>query len=310
MEAGIHEQDKSAGPAGPGPDPDAGAGRSGTLILAGAPIGRPQDASARLTAALGDAPVIAAEDTRRLRRLAAALGVALSGRVVAYYDNVETARGPMLLAALTSGQDVLLITDAGMPGISDPGYRLVRAAIEAGIGVTVLPGPSAVTAAVAVSGLPTDRFCFEGFPPRKAGERARRLAGLRDERRTMVFFESPRRLAATLAEMAGAFGPGRQAAVCRELTKTHEEIRRGTLGELAQWAGDGVLGEVTVVVGGARVASASTGPAAPSAAEAAARVAAAEQAGNTRKDAIATVAAELGLRKREVYDAVVQAKTR
>ena len=214
------------------------------------------------------------------------------------------------IAALTSGQDVLLITDAGMPGISDPGYRLVRAAIEAGIGVTVLPGPSAVTAAVAVSGLPTDRFCFEGFPPRKAGERARRLAALAGERRTMVFFESPRRVAATLTEMAGAFGPDRQAAVCRELTKTHEEIRRGTLGELAQWATEGVLGEVTVVVGGARAAIGAGGSAPSAAADAAARVAAAEQAGSTRKDAIATVAAELGLRKRVVYDAVVRAKAR
>ena len=296
MEAGIHEPDNSVS--------------AGTLILAAAPIGRPQDASARLAAALGSVPVIAAEDTRRLRRLAAALDVALNGRVVAYYDNVEAARGPMLLAALTGGQDVLLITDAGMPGISDPGYRLVRAAIEAGIGVTVLPGPSAVTAAVAVSGLPTDRFCFEGFPPRRAGERARRLASLRDERRTMVFFESPRRLAATLAEMTGAFGPGRQAAVCRELTKTHEEIRRGTLGELAQWASEGVLGEVTVVVGGASAASGASGPAVPSAAQAAERVAAAEQAGITRKDAIASVAAELGLPKRDVYDAVVRAKER
>ena len=313
MEAGIHEQDNSAGHAAPGPEPDPGAGRSGTLILAAAPIGRPQDASARLAAALADAPVIAAEDTRRLRRLAAALGVALSGRVISYYEDVEAARGPTLLAALTSGQDVLLVTDAGMPGISDPGYRLVRAAIEAGIGVTVLPGPSAVTAAVAVSGLPTDRFCFEGFPPRKAGERARRLASLAGERRTMVFFESPRRLAVTLAEMAGAFGPGRQAAICRELTKTHEEVRRGTLGELAQWASGGVLGEVTVVVGGAAQlgpAGDGTGSPARSAAELAALVAAAEQAGNPRKDAIATVAAEHGLPKRVVYDAVVRAKAR
>jgi len=166
---------------------------------------------------------------------------------------------------------------------------------------------------VAVSGLPTDRFCFEGFPPRRAGERARRLAGLAGERRTMVFFESPRRLAVTLAEMAGAFGPGRQAAVCRELTKTHEEIRRGTLGELAQWASEGVLGEVTVVVGGAgQLGSAGDGTESPalSAAELAALVAVAEQAGSTRKDAIAAVAAEHGLRKRVVYDAVVGAKAR
>ncbi|HYS33849.1 MAG TPA: 16S rRNA (cytidine(1402)-2'-O)-methyltransferase [Streptosporangiaceae bacterium] len=287
----------------------------GTLILAAAPIGRAQDASASLAAALAGAPVIAAEDTRRLRRLAAALGVTLTGRVVSYYEDVEAARGPILLGALTSGQDVLVVSDAGMPGISDPGYRLVSGAIEAGVRVTVLPGPSAVTAAVAVSGLPTDRFCFEGFPPRKAGERARRLADLRDERRTMVFFESPRRLGRTLADMAAAFGADRPAAVCRELTKTHEEIRRGPLGDLAQWAGrgEGVLGEITVVIGGARQAGGANGgangtAAAASPAEAVAWVAAAEGAGSTRKEAIALAAAELGLPRREVYDAVVRAK--
>ena len=202
----------------------------GTLILAAAPIGRPEDASASLAAALAAAPVIAAEDTRRVPRLARALGVTFTGRLVSYYETVEAERGPALLASLAAGQDVLLITDAGTPGISDPGYRLVKAAVEAGIRVSVLAGPSAVTAALAVSGLPSDRFCFEGFPPRKAGDRARRLAALREEPRTMVFFESPRRLAGTLAEMAAAFGPGRPAAVCRELTKTHEEIRRGPLG--------------------------------------------------------------------------------
>jgi 16S rRNA (cytidine1402-2'-O)-methyltransferase len=195
-----------------------------------------------------------------------------------------------------------------MPGISDPGYRLVTEAIEAGIRVTVLPGASAVSAAIAVSGLPTDRFCFEGFPPRKAGERARRLAALAGEPRTMVFFESPRRLAKTLAEMASAFGADRPAVVCRELTKTHEEIRRGVLGDLAQWAASGaVLGEITVVVGGARAGAAAGSATAP---EAAARVAAAEQAGRTRKEAIAQVAGELGIPRREVYDAVVRAKPR
>jgi 16S rRNA (cytidine1402-2'-O)-methyltransferase len=277
------------------------------LILAAAPIGTPQDASFRLAAALSAAPLIAAEDTRRLRRLARSLDISLTGRIISYYEDVEAARGPLLLAALESGQDVLLVTDAGMPGISDPGYRLVRDALDAEISVTVLPGPSAVTAAVAISGLPTDRFCFDGFVPRKAGERARRLAGLRDERRTMVFFESPRRLARTLADMTAAFGPDRRAAVCRELTKTHEEIRRGTLGELEQWASQGVLGEITLVVAGAPGAgprsSADVG-------SAAAKVAAAEQAGSTRKEAITLVAAELGLPRREVYDAVVRAKPR
>ena len=240
--------------AGPGPAGAASApvpGTAGTLTLAAAPIGQPGDASGRLTRALAAAGLIAAEDTRRLRRLAGSLGVRLSGRVVSYYDDVEARRTPELLAELTSGQDVLLITDAGMPGVSDPGYRLVAAAAEAGVRVTVLPGPSAVTTALVISGLPSDRFAFEGFPPRKAGERARRFAELATERRTLVFFESPRRTGATLAELAAAFGADRRAAVCRELTKTHEEVLRGTLGELAGETRDGVLGEVTLVVAGA-----------------------------------------------------------
>jgi 16S rRNA (cytidine1402-2'-O)-methyltransferase len=274
-----------------------------TLTLAAAPIGRPEDASPRLAAALGTATIVAAEDTRRLRRLAAALGVRLTGSVVSYYDSVEAARVPGLLAELEAGRDVLLVTDAGLPGISDPGYRLVAAAAAAGIRVTVLPGPSAVTAALAVAGLPSDRFCFEGFPPRRAGERARRLAELAGEPRTLIFFESPRRLAASLAAMAEALGPQRPAVVCRELTKTHEEVRRGTLGELAAWAADGVLGEITIVVAGApRQATAEP-------ADAAAEVAAREQAGTPRKTAIADVAKELGLRKREVYDAVIRHAT-
>ncbi len=300
--------------------PEDGGGR-GTLLLAAAPIGRPQDASPRLAAALGEAPVVAAEDTRRLRRLAADLGVRVTGRVVSYYENVEAARAPGLLDELRSGHDVLLITDAGTPVISDPGYRLVAAAAEAGIRVSVLPGPSAVTAALAVSGLPSDRFCFEGFPPRRAALRARRFAELAAEPRTMIFFESPRRLAATVAELAGALGGARPAVVCRELTKTHEEIRRGTLGELAEWAAAGPLGEVTIVVAGARARRARVSPAgaggggAPdgpgagadvTSARAAAEVAARERAGLSRKDAIAAVAADFGLRKRDVYDSVVR----
>jgi 16S rRNA (cytidine1402-2'-O)-methyltransferase len=279
---------------------------TGTLILAAAPIGRPQDASASLAAALAAAPVIAAEDTRRLARLARSLGVTLAGRVVSYYEAVETERARMLLNALADGQDVLLITDAGTPGISDPGYRLVNTAIEAGVRVTVLPGPSAVTAALAVSGLPSDRFCFEGFPPRKASALARRLADLGDEQRTMIFFESPRRLPATLQQMATAFGADRPAAVCRELTKTHEQIKRGSLGDLTAWAADGVLGEITVVVGGAT----STGTAAaPATTEViAAMVRAAEQAGLSRKEAMASVASETGLPRRAVYDALIKAK--
>ena len=271
----------------------------GTLVVAAAPIGQPGDASPRLASVLAEAAVIAAEDTRRVRRLAAALGVEPSGRIVSYYDQVEQSRVPGLLAALRSGDDVLLVTDAGMPGVSDPGYRLVAAAADAGLRVTVLPGPSAVTAALAVSGLPSDRFCFEGFPPRRAGERARLFAALAGEPRTLVFFESPRRAAATLTGLAAAFGPDRRAVVCRELSKTHEEVRRGTLGELAEWAAGGVLGEVTLVVAGRDRAPAMDAGAA------AAQVAAREAAGVPRKEAIAAVAAESGLRKRQVYDAVI-----
>jgi 16S rRNA (cytidine1402-2'-O)-methyltransferase len=293
-------------PGGPDGAPERGAERAqgrdagGTLTLAAVPIGTPQDASPRLIAALGEAAVVAAEDTRRVRRLAGALGVRLPGRVISYYDGVEAARTPGLLAELLAGRDVLLVTDAGMPGISDPGYRLVAAAAQAGIRVSVLPGPSAVTAALAVSGLPSDRFCFEGFPPRRAGERARRFADLAGEQRTLIFFESPRRLAPTLADLGDAFGRDRVAVVCRELTKTHEEVVRGTVGDLAEWAAEGVLGEVTIVVAGAAPAP----PADP--ADAAAEVAARERAGTPRKTAIAEVARELGLRKRELYDAVVR----
>jgi 16S rRNA (cytidine1402-2'-O)-methyltransferase len=241
----------------------------GVLILAAVPIGQAEDASPRLKASLASAGVIAAEDTRRVRRLAASLGVELSARIVSYYDAVESRRTETLLAELQQGQDVLLVTDAGMPGISDPGYRLVAAAAAAGVKVTALPGPSAVTTALAVSGLPTDRFCFEGFPPRKAGERTRRFTELAADARTQVYFESPRRVGLTLAELAASHGDDRQAVVCRELTKTHEEIVRGTLAELAAWArpaqadqpgkagkakkaadSGAVRGEITLVVAG------------------------------------------------------------
>jgi 16S rRNA (cytidine1402-2'-O)-methyltransferase len=225
--------------------------QAGVLTLAAVPIGRAEDASPRLAAELVRATIIAAEDTRRVRWLASSLEITLQARIVSYYDAVETRRTPGLLSDLQAGQDVLLVTDAGTPGISDPGYRLVAAAAAAGIRVTALPGPSAVTTALAVSGLPTDRFCFEGFPPRRAGERQRRFAELAADRRTQVYFESARRLAVTLAELAASHGEDRQAVVCRELTKTHEEIVRGSLAELASWAGSGaVRGEITLVVAG------------------------------------------------------------
>ncbi|WP_300604358.1 16S rRNA (cytidine(1402)-2'-O)-methyltransferase [Trebonia sp.] len=223
------------------------------LTLAAVPIGRADDASARLAAELEGADVIAAEDTRRLRRLATALEVKLTARVISYYDVIEARRAAELVAELQAGRNVLVVADAGMPGISDPGYRLVAAAVAAGIRVTAVPGPSAVTTALAICGLPTDRFCFEGFPPRKPGERARRFADLATDTRTQVFFESPRRLAATLAELRRSHGDDRAAVVCRELTKVHEEVRRGTLAELASWAdleSGGVRGEITLVVAG------------------------------------------------------------
>jgi 16S rRNA (cytidine1402-2'-O)-methyltransferase len=236
---------------------DAGdAGKAGLLILAAAPIGRAEDASARLVTELAEATLIAAEDTRRVRWLASHLNIELKARVVSYYDAVETRRTPGLLAELMAGQNILLITDAGTPAISDPGYRLVAAAAEAGLRVTALPGPSAVTTALAVSGLPTDRFCFEGFPPRGKGQRNTRFAELATDARTQVYFEAGRRLAVTLAELADSHGPDRRAVVCRELTKLHEEIVRGPLAELAAWAaaaggGSGtVRGEITLVVAG------------------------------------------------------------
>ncbi|MFF0306846.1 16S rRNA (cytidine(1402)-2'-O)-methyltransferase [Streptosporangium sp. NPDC004379] len=272
---------------------------NGRLVLAGAPIGQAGDASPRLRDALENADVVAAEDTRRLRRLAAELGAEIGGRVVSYYDANESGRAAELLAALQEGRTVLVITDAGMPGVSDPGYRLTHLAVEAGITVTSLPGPSAVTTALAVSGLPSDRFCFEGFPPRKPGERARRLAALAAEERTMVFFEAPHRLAAALEAMAGAFGPDRPAAVCRELTKTYEEVRRGGLGELAEWAAGGVRGEITVVVAG-RVHDDEP----PSIGELVEEVARREEAGTPRKQAIVDVAKGAGVPKRILYDAV------
>ncbi len=270
------------------------------LVLAGTPIGRVSDASPRLVEELGTADVIAAEDTRRLRRLTSDLGVTVTGRVVSYFDGNEAARTPMLVEALLAGERVLLVTDAGMPSVSDPGYRLVAAAVEAGIEVTAVPGPSAVLTALAVSGLPVDRFCFEGFPPRKAGERAKRLAALTAEQRTMVFFESPHRTEATLRAMAEAWGADRAAAVCRELTKTHEEIRRGPLADLASWATDGVRGEVTIVVAGAELSATVAGDIE----SLRAAVVEHEADGMTRKDAIVEVARLAGVPKREVYQAV------
>ena len=277
----------------------------GTLILAGTPLGNPADASPRLAQLLASADLVAAEDSRRLRRLLADIGVVRTGPVVSYYEDVERERLPRLLAVLSDGGTVALVTDAGMPSVSDPGYRAARAALDAGHVVTSLPGPSAVTTALAVSGLPCDRFCFEGFIPRRSAERRARLAELADEPRTQVYFESPRRLAVTLADMAQAFGAERPAAVCRELSKTYEEVLRGALGELAEWAQTGVRGEITLVVEGAPARSGDdTDPAGL-----ASRVAALEAQGIPRKEAITLVASTTGAPKRSVFDAVVAHKS-
>lgn len=271
------------------------------LILAATPIGQVADASGRLADALVSADVVAAEDTRRLKRLASDLGVEIGGRVVSYFEGNEEKRTPELAAMLADGLTIVLVTDAGMPSVSDPGYRLVVAAIEAEVTVTAIPGPSAVLTALAVSGLPVDRFCFEGFLPRKAGERTRALTELANERRTMVFFESPHRTETSLRAMAEVFGADRAAAVCRELTKTYEEVARGGLAELVVWAAgqeQGVRGEVTIVVGGVVAEARSYAP------EDLRELVAARQAdGLSRKDAIEQVAGETGIRKKDVYDA-------
>ena len=274
----------------------------GVLVLAGTPIGDPADASPRLVRELAMADVVAAEDTRRLRRLARDLDVELTGRIVSYYDANEAGRTPELVEALLQGLRVLLVTDAGMPSVSDPGYRLVAAAVAAGVAVTAAPGPSAVLTALALSGLPVDRFCFEGFLPRKPGERSRRLAELAAEPRTMVFFEAPHRLAVALAAMADGLGDDRPAAVCREMTKTYEEVRRGGLRELVTWAADGVRGEVTVVVAGAGPAEV----AAPQ--DLVAEVEGLIGAGVRLKEATAEIAGRHGVSRRVLYDAVLAAR--
>jgi 16S rRNA (cytidine1402-2'-O)-methyltransferase len=271
----------------------------GRLVLAATPLGDSRDASPRLAEALGAADVIAAEDTRRTRSLAAALGVTLTGKVVSFYDAVETARLAGLVGAVRDGRTVLLVTDAGMPSVSDPGFRLVAACVEQDLPVTCLPGPSAVTTALALSGLPCERFCFEGFAPRKDGERRRFFAALVDEPRTAVFFESPHRLAATLATAAEVLGADRRAAVCRELTKTYEEVRRGGLAELAEWAAGGVRGEITVVLSGAEPRQAADLD------TLVAEVRRLADDGMRLKDAAGEVAAATGVSKKTLYDAAL-----
>ncbi len=279
---------------------------SGVLVLAATPIGDLSDAPPRLAAELSGADVVAAEDTRRLRRLVESLGISPTGAVVSYHEHNEAARTAELVAALQQGRRVVVVTDAGMPSVSDPGFRLVSAAVAAGIRVTAVPGPSAVLAALAVSGLPVDRFCFEGFLPRKAGERGRAVAALATEPRTMVFFESPHRLADSLAALAEAFGADRPAAVCRELTKSWEEVRRGGLGELAAWAAVGVRGEITLVVQGAAAPGADPVARADLLERTVGDIRARVSGGERLKAVCAELAQQTGLSRKVLYDAAVR----
>lgn len=283
--------------------PNAGSTGPGRIVLAATPIGNAGDASARLIELLATADIVAAEDTRRLHRLVQNLGVTVAGRVISYHEHNEAAKTAELLDAVRAGKTMVMVTDAGMPSVSDPGFRLVEGAVAAGLTVTAAPGPSAVLTALALSGLPTDRFCFEGFLPRKAGERASRLADLAAERRTMVFFEAPHRLEAMLRAMRERFGSDRRIAVCRELTKTYEEVIRGTVGELLLWAeGNEVRGEIAVVLGGAPEMA----PGTPE--DHVAAVNALVSQGIRLKEAVAAVAEDVRVSKRELYSAVLAAR--
>ena len=275
----------------------------GRVVLAATPIGNPGDASARLRDVLETADVVAAEDTRRLRQLASALEVTISGRVMSFYEHNETGRVPQLVDRVRAGDVVAVVTDAGMPAVSDPGYSLVVACIEAELPVTCLPGPSAVTTALVLSGLPVDRFCFDGFPPRRAGRRRTWLARLATEERTCVFFESPHRVADTLAEAAEVLGADRRAAVCRELTKTYEEVLRGTLAELAEQTAGGVRGEIVVVVEGS-----DAGDSVATTEDLVEIVEERVEAGERLKDACATVSEGSALTKRDLYQAVLDSR--
>ncbi len=269
----------------------------GLLVLAATPIGSHTHASQALRDALATADVVAAEDTRKLATLLRRIGTATTARVVSYFEGNEVARAAELADEVAAGRTVVLVTDAGMPSVSDPGYRVVAACIERGLRVTAVPGPSAVVTALAVSGLPSDRFCFEGFLPRKRG----RMAELAAEPRTMVFFEAPHRLAEWLADAAVAWGGDRRAVVCRELTKPHEEVVRGTIADLTAWAEAGVRGEVSLVVAGAARRLAGMD-------EALDLVADRVSAGERLSGAVRTVADLLGVPRKELYEAALAAR--
>jgi len=275
------------------------------LILAAIPLGNPADASTNLREAIVGAKFIAAEDSRKFSRLCSDLGITYSAKIISFFEGNEIERLDELVAILESGSDLLVVTDAGMPGISDPGYRLARAAVEKNIKIKVLPGPSAVTTALLLSGLPSDRFCFEGFAPRTSGARTTWFENLANETRTIIFFEAPHRLLESLADAVSVFGPNRLGAICREMTKTYEEVIRGDLETLHSWAASTeILGEITLVIAGFDPDSRQF-----SEADLIAEVLKQEAAGISRKEAIAEVARITGRAKREVFDAMVTHKS-
>ena len=275
---------------------------SGRLILVGTPIGNLADASPRMREAVLAADLVAAEDTRRFRALCDRLDLQPDAKVLSVHDHNEEARAGELADAVAAGQTVVLVSDAGMPAVSDPGYRVVKEVAGRGLAVTSVPGASAAVTALAVSGLPSDRWAFEGFLPRKPGERRRLLESLASERRTLVFYESPHRVGDALADMVAACGADRPAVVCRELTKLHEEVLRGTLGELARTAADGLRGEICIVLAPGEA------PQAPAPEAVVPEVARLTADGVRAKEAAARVAAAHGLRTREVYEAYLHAE--
>jgi 16S rRNA (cytidine1402-2'-O)-methyltransferase len=275
------------------------------LILAAIPLGNPADASTNLREAIVNAKFIAAEDSRKFSRLCSDLGITYSAKVISFFEGNEIERLDELVAILESGSDLLVVTDAGMPGISDPGYRLARAAVEKNLKIKVLPGPSAVTTALLLSGLPSDRFCFEGFAPRTSGARKTWFENLANETRTIIMFEAPHRLPESLADAVAVFGPSRQGAICREMTKTYEEVIRGDLETLHNWAATTeILGEITLVIAGFDPDSRQF-----TEADLIAEVLKQEAAGISRKEAITEVARITGRAKREVFDAMVTHKS-
>jgi 16S rRNA (cytidine1402-2'-O)-methyltransferase len=275
------------------------------LILAGLPIGDAADASENLKSMIEKVEFIAAEDSRKFSRLCQELGIRYSGKIISFFEGNETERIDELTKLLISNKDVLVATDAGMPGISDPGYRLVRAAIENKIKIKVLPGPSAVTTALLLSGLPTDRFCFEGFAPRTSAARVNWFSELVEQPRTIIYFEAPHRITESLQDAISAFGADRQAVICREMSKQYEEVVRGSLNELLQWSeAKEILGEITVVVSGFNPQEREINQDAIIE-----NVLRYESFGMSRKEAMAEVAKSYGIAKRTVFDVMVAYKS-